>query len=83
MPELWIAVAENPGIKQIPLTTRDVLDYDVIMKGRLKILAEHGLRQTPGMDHVSGVKITDGLLKVVLRGRRGVAHRLILVRVHE
>jgi phosphoserine/homoserine phosphotransferase len=43
VPEIWIAVSEKTGIKQLRLTTRDIPDYDVLMKGRLKILAEHGL----------------------------------------
>jgi len=43
-PEIWIAVAEKTGIERLRLTTRDIPDYDVLMKGRLGILAEHGLR---------------------------------------
>ncbi len=43
-PEIWIAVAEKTGIERLRLTTRDVPDYDVLMRGRLQILAEHGLR---------------------------------------
>ena len=42
-PEIWIAVSEKTGIKELRLTTRDIPDYDVLMKGRLKILAEHKL----------------------------------------
>ena len=42
--EIWIAVAEKTGIPGLRLTTRDVPDYDVLMRGRLKLLAEHGLR---------------------------------------
>jgi phosphoserine/homoserine phosphotransferase len=42
-PEIWIAVAEKTGIPELRLTTRDVPDYDVLMRGRLKILAEHQL----------------------------------------
>jgi phosphoserine/homoserine phosphotransferase len=44
VPEIWIAVAEKTGIKELQLTTRDVPDYDVLMKGRLKILDQHGLK---------------------------------------
>jgi phosphoserine/homoserine phosphotransferase len=44
VPEIWIAVAEKTGIKQLRLTTRDISDYDVLMKGRLKILDEHRLK---------------------------------------
>lgn len=42
-PEIWIAVSEKTGIKELRLTTRDIPDYDVLMKGRLKILAEKKL----------------------------------------
>lgn len=43
-PEIWIAVAEKTGIEALRLTTRDIPDYDVLMKGRLKILDENGLK---------------------------------------
>ena len=43
VPEIWINVAEKSGIEELRLTTRDVSDYDVLMKGRLKILEEHKL----------------------------------------
>jgi phosphoserine / homoserine phosphotransferase len=44
VPEIWIAVAEKTRIEKLRLTTRDIPDYDVLMKGRLKILDEHGLK---------------------------------------
>ncbi len=43
VPEIWIAVAEKTGIPELRLTTRDVADYDVLMRGRLTILDKHGL----------------------------------------
>ncbi|MEI8044696.1 MAG: bifunctional phosphoserine phosphatase/homoserine phosphotransferase ThrH [Verrucomicrobiota bacterium] len=43
-PEIWIAVAEKTGIKALRRTTRDEPDYDVLMRGRLKILDQHGLK---------------------------------------
>lgn len=43
VPEIWIAVAEKTGIKELRLTTRDVSDYDELMRGRLAILRQHGL----------------------------------------
>ena len=42
-PEIWIAVADKTGIKELRRTTRDEPDYDVLMRGRLKILDQHGL----------------------------------------
>lgn len=44
VPEIWIAFAQETGIDELRLTTRDVSDYDVLMQGRLRILDEHGLR---------------------------------------
>ncbi|MFW6139293.1 MAG: bifunctional phosphoserine phosphatase/homoserine phosphotransferase ThrH, partial [Spirochaetota bacterium] len=44
VPEIWIAVAEKTGIEKLRLTTRDVSDYDQLMKGRLEILKKNGLR---------------------------------------
>jgi phosphoserine/homoserine phosphotransferase len=43
VPEIWIAVAEKTRIPQLRLTTRDIPDYDVLMRGRLKLLTEHQL----------------------------------------
>ena len=43
VPEIWINVAIKTGIEELKLTTRDISDYDVLMKGRLAILKQHGL----------------------------------------
>jgi len=43
-PEIWIAVAEKTGIKELRRTTRDEPDYDKLMRGRLKILDQHRLK---------------------------------------
>ncbi len=43
VPEIWIAFAEETGIEELKATTRDIPDYDVLMRQRLRILDEHGL----------------------------------------
>lgn len=43
IPEIWIALAEHTGIDALRATTRDVPDYDVLMRQRLEILDEHSL----------------------------------------
>lgn len=43
-PEIWIAVADKTGIKELQRTTRDEPDYDKLMRGRLAILDRHGLK---------------------------------------
>jgi phosphoserine / homoserine phosphotransferase len=44
VPEIWIAVAERTGIDSLRATTRDISDYDVLMKQRFKILDENNLK---------------------------------------
>jgi phosphoserine/homoserine phosphotransferase len=44
VPEIWINVAEKTGIEELRLTTRDIADYDVLMKRRLAILDENDLK---------------------------------------
>ena len=43
VPEIWIGFAEKTGIDELAATTRDIPDYDVLMKQRLAILNQHGL----------------------------------------
>src|ERR1700748_1084659 len=53
VPEVWINFAEKTGIKELRLTTRDIPDYDQLMRGRIRILSEHklGLRQIQDVIH--------------------------------
>jgi phosphoserine/homoserine phosphotransferase len=46
VPEIWINVAATTGIEALRRTTRDEPDYDELMRYRLRILEEHGLRLT-------------------------------------
>ncbi|TLY29705.1 MAG: bifunctional phosphoserine phosphatase/homoserine phosphotransferase ThrH [Nitrospirae bacterium] len=43
VPEIWINVAKKTGISELRLTTRDIADYDLLMKRRLGILDQHRL----------------------------------------
>ena len=52
-PEIWIAVAEKTRIPGLRRTTRDEPDYDKLMRGRLAILAEHGIT-LPDIQEVIG-----------------------------
>lgn len=44
VPEIWVNVAETTGVEEFRLTTRDMPDYDSLMRLRLRLLAEHDLR---------------------------------------
>jgi phosphoserine/homoserine phosphotransferase len=43
IPEIWIGFAEKTGIDELKATTRDIPDYDELMKQRLAILDQHNL----------------------------------------
>lgn len=43
VPEIWINVARNTGIDELKITTREMPDYDALMKRRLAILDQHKL----------------------------------------
>jgi len=44
VPEIWIAFAERTGIAAFARTTRDEPDYDKLMRYRLALLRENGLK---------------------------------------
>jgi phosphoserine/homoserine phosphotransferase len=44
VPEIWIGVAEKTGIEELRFTTRDIPDYDKLMKRRLEILKRANLK---------------------------------------
>jgi len=60
VPEIWIAVAERTGIEALRRTTRDEPDYDVLMRGRLRILDEHGLTLSTIADVIGTLRPLDG-----------------------
>lgn len=59
-PEIWINVAEITGIKELRQTTRDINDYDVLMKRRLAILKQHGLKLRDIQAVIAKMKPLDG-----------------------
>src|ERR1051325_3628983 len=62
VPEIWIAFAEATKIPELRLTTRDIPDYDVLMKGRLKILDEHKLKLRDIQNVIATLRPLEGAL---------------------
>ena len=60
VPEVWINVAEKTGISILRKTTRDEPDYDKLMKWRIGILKEHGLKLKDIQDVIAGIKPLEG-----------------------
>ena len=44
VPEIWINVAQKTGIEKLRLTTRDISDYDELMRHRLSVMEAHNLK---------------------------------------
>ena len=60
VPEIWIAFAQATGIAELRATTRDIADYDVLMKQRLRLLDEHGLGLAEIQAVISDLRPLDG-----------------------
>ena len=60
VPEIWIAFAEESGIPELKLTTRDEPDYDKLMHWRLGILKEHGLGLKEIQETISKIEPLEG-----------------------
>jgi phosphoserine/homoserine phosphotransferase len=59
-PEIWIAVAEKTSIPELRRTTRDEPDYDKLMRGRLKILDQHGLKLSDLQQVIGSLQVLPG-----------------------
>ena len=65
LPEIWINVAKKTGIKELKLTTRDISDYDVLMKKRLSIMEENNLKLKDITDVIEKLEPLDGALETL------------------
>ncbi len=74
VPEIWINVALKTGIDELKLTTRDISDYDLLMKKRLEILKAHGLKLKDIQAVIEKMEPIDGALEFLdwLRARTQV-----------
>ena len=76
-PEIWINFAEKTGIDALRVTTRDIPDYDVLMKQRLRILDEHGLGLNEIQEVIQTLEPLEGA-REFLEGLREVFQIIIL-----
>ena len=63
IPEIWIAFAEETGIDELRATTRDIPDYDVLMKQRLALLDKHGLGLREIQEVIARLEPLDGAVE--------------------
>jgi phosphoserine/homoserine phosphotransferase len=77
VPEIWISVSKHTGIDELKLTTRDIDDYDVLMKRRLEILRQYNLTIHDIQHVISFIKPLQGATELIFWIRKHM--QLILV----
>ena len=60
IPEIWIEFARETGIQELMATTRDIPDYDVLMRQRLDYLKTNNLRLDDIQSVISGMEPLPG-----------------------
>lgn len=63
VPEVWINVAEKTGIPELRRTTRDEPDYGKLMRFRMEILRNKGLRLKDIQEVIATIRPLDGALE--------------------
>ena len=77
VPEIWIAFAEESGIPELRRTTRDEPDYDKLMRWRIDLLREKGMKLRQIQDVIAKIDPLPGA-KEFLDELRSVAQVVIL-----
>ena len=62
IPEIWIGVAERTGIDSLKATTRDIPDYDQLMKQRLRIMHTHKLGISDVKEVIASLEPLEGAI---------------------
>jgi phosphoserine/homoserine phosphotransferase len=65
VPEVWVNVSQHTGIDELKLTTRDISDYNVLMKRRLELLQKYGLTLRDVQNVISLLKPLPGAVEFV------------------
>ena len=65
VPEIWVNVSIHTGIDELKLTTRDISDYNVLMKRRLELLRKYGLTLRDVQNVISLLKPLPGALEFI------------------
>ena len=77
VPEIWIAFSEASGIPELRRTTRDEPDYDKLMRWRIDLLREKGMKLRQIQDVIAKIDPLPGA-KEFLDELRSVAQVVIL-----
>ena len=76
-PEIWIAISDKTGISELRRTTRDEPDYEKLMRYRLNILDQRGLKLSDLQSVIETLRPLAGALDF-LRRLRALGQFIIL-----
>lgn len=65
VPEVWINVADKTGIAELRRTTRDEPDYNLLMRSRMMILDQHGLKLHDIQKVIAQIKPLKGAVEFI------------------
>jgi phosphoserine/homoserine phosphotransferase len=65
VPEVWVNVAKITGIDELKYTTRDINDYDKLMKHRIAILKQHNIPLSAIQEVIAQIKPLPGALEML------------------
>ena len=77
VPEIWIAFAKESGISELTRTTREEPDYGKLMRWRLEILAQHGLKLADIQSTIAKIDPLEGA-KAFLDELRSITQTIIV-----
>jgi len=65
VPEVWVNVSQHTGIDELKLTTREISDYNLLMKRRLELLRKYGLTLRDVQNVISLLRPLPGALEFI------------------
>ncbi|MCQ2974882.1 MAG: bifunctional phosphoserine phosphatase/homoserine phosphotransferase ThrH [Bacteroidales bacterium] len=77
VPEIWVNVALKTGIEELKLTTRDIKDYDQLMKYRLEILDKHNLKLQDIQEVINTLQPLPGALDFIREIRKATRFTIV------
>lgn len=77
IPEIWIGLADLTGIDSLRATTREVPDYDQLMRQRLAILDDHGLGMADIQRVIADMRPLPGAYEFLMSLRQ--AHQVVIL----
>ena len=70
VPEIWVALAEKTGIEELRLTTKDIGDYNELMKKRIAVLEKRNIKASILFETAKNIEPYEGAVEFLLKLRQ-------------